>query len=359
MLVKDNSRLESSPYSFKRKLDENVDQGYLHREKHPKEDLYIYSQTDLASAHRVWTPEILAANGLVTDKHGNVISFPFRKIFSLEEYVFLFNGVNASAYDIYPKIDGRLMTVFSYNGPMIVSSKKSFDDIYVQEVHEYYGSKLRTMLHSHFLIKTFIFEAVLHNDLIIRCDDPGLYLIGVLNSRLLDVDTHNTSIFYDGPIVRPVQTSRIPDILEQARKVSNHEGWIIKYKNQQNTRIKIQTNWFKEICYSTYCKDKFKTVLSSSSPDSIYDESTLLPKFTTRYHEKLRDRIEEIRGYLDEDVAEIGNMFIELYSPNREEFMKILDSVDYLGEYKKYMLLAYNKKDWITEYYKEAINKYV
>jgi len=46
-------------------------------------EVWIYNYTPWAQARRVWTPETMAARGLILDSDGYVIARPFPKFFNL------------------------------------------------------------------------------------------------------------------------------------------------------------------------------------------------------------------------------------------------------------------------------------
>ena len=66
-------------------LKQMMNDGFVHAQKHPTRDLFIYNYTPKAQYERVWNDVTLMCRGLILDAQYNIVSRPFRKFFNLGE----------------------------------------------------------------------------------------------------------------------------------------------------------------------------------------------------------------------------------------------------------------------------------
>jgi hypothetical protein len=170
-----------------RNLDDLVVRRYVNLRVNP-EGLRIYKYNKNVFFKDVWkqNPLLLEARGIVLDKEGNIVSYPFSKVFNDGEWNHTFDRgdlVYAST-----KIDGFMAVVTWHNGNLLVTSSGTFDSDYVRYAKEWLqGERVRKMCEHH-PSTTFIFEIVDSRTSKVIDEHLGAYLVGarekVLGSEL-------------------------------------------------------------------------------------------------------------------------------------------------------------------------------
>lgn len=97
--------------NYKETFDELVSEGWLISQVHPTLDLTIYNYSQKTQYERYWTPETLAARGLVLNSEGRVVARPFGKFFNAEETM---EKMPNAPFEVYEKMDGSLGIFFWY-----------------------------------------------------------------------------------------------------------------------------------------------------------------------------------------------------------------------------------------------------
>ena len=100
-----------------------ADEGYLRRQRHPTEDLWIWNYTQHAQFEGHWTRETLMARGLITDSIGRIVARPFEKFFNWEEHR---GPLPAGAYEVWEKVDGSLGILYWVGGEPCIATRGSF-----------------------------------------------------------------------------------------------------------------------------------------------------------------------------------------------------------------------------------------
>jgi RNA ligase len=97
--------------NYKETFDELVSEGWLISQVHPTLDLTIYNYSQKTQYEGYWTPETLAARGLVLNSEGRVVARPFAKFFNAEEAK---EKMPNAPFEVYEKMDGSLGIFFWY-----------------------------------------------------------------------------------------------------------------------------------------------------------------------------------------------------------------------------------------------------
>lgn len=103
-----------------------VDDGWLTVNQHPKADLFIANYTPKCMYEEHWTPETLAARGLIFDADGTVHARPFEKFFSLRQWGDDI-AVPDEPFELTEKLDGSMG--IAYWGPdgWAIATRGSFE----------------------------------------------------------------------------------------------------------------------------------------------------------------------------------------------------------------------------------------
>ncbi len=105
------------------KFDTLVEEGWLISQVHPTLDLTIYNYSQKTQYEGYWTPETLAARGLVFNSEGVIVARPFPKFFNAEEVP---DKIPAGLFEVYEKMDGSLGIFFFYKNQPVFASRGSF-----------------------------------------------------------------------------------------------------------------------------------------------------------------------------------------------------------------------------------------
>lgn len=111
-------------------LDEAVRNGYISKKSHPDDrNLVIFNYTKKTQYERVWTPETLAARGLIVreneeaPEYDEVVARPFQKFFNLGEM----EEVPEGPFVAFEKMDGSLGIIYEApDGFPAVATRGSF-----------------------------------------------------------------------------------------------------------------------------------------------------------------------------------------------------------------------------------------
>ena len=96
--------------------------GQLFKQDHRTLPLSIWNYTPEVQYGQLWDEVTLQCRGLVTDKEGNVVAYPFKKFFNIEEN----KHTPTENFEVYEKMDGSLGILFFYEGKWVVATRGSF-----------------------------------------------------------------------------------------------------------------------------------------------------------------------------------------------------------------------------------------
>ena len=128
-------------------------EGLLFSQKHPSLPLTIWNYSDKVQYEGLWDDVLLQCRGLVTDDEGNVVARPFKKFFNLEEG----KHTPTSEFDVYDKMDGSCIILFSYEGEWVFASRGSFTSEQAIKAKELSG---KFNLHKLNKDYTYVFEII-------------------------------------------------------------------------------------------------------------------------------------------------------------------------------------------------------
>jgi T4 RnlA family RNA ligase len=214
-----------------------IAEGYVHAQKHPTQDLFIYNYSPKTQYERVWNDVTLMCRGLILDADYNIVARPFTKFFNLGE---MENQVVPNEpFEVYEKLDGSLGIMYFVDNQAFIATRGSFaSDQSIRAnliLNEKYGKILRGSLDK---TKTYLFEIIYPENRIVV--DYGatedLILTAIVDNKtgedvpLLDIGF---------PLVK--QYHGIHDIyILKTLEETNREGFIIKYKSGLRYKVKFE-----------------------------------------------------------------------------------------------------------------------
>ncbi len=120
-------------------MAEAVERKLVKRVKHPKHDLYLLSYTKDTVAGHIWTQETKIARSLVVDGDYNIVSGCIPKFFN--DFQDAESLKTSRTVNIYEKLDGSLISLFVYEGELIVRSKSVWESPLIDQVHAFLSSQ--------------------------------------------------------------------------------------------------------------------------------------------------------------------------------------------------------------------------
>lgn len=209
-------------------------------------DLFIHKYKKQVFYGALWNEHegIINARGLITDKEGNIVQYPFTKVFNHTE-----QGVDIPINNIVEaveKINGFMAAVSWYNRDILVSTTGSIDSDFVEMAKEMLPlDKMKKELETH-PNYTYCFEIVHVNDPHIIPEKIGAYLIGArkkilgstqLSEKLLDRVASRIGVF------RPAHEELKFSALLEKIKLCKHEGFMV-YDTESNTVLKLKSPYY-------------------------------------------------------------------------------------------------------------------
>lgn len=207
-------------------------------------DLYLHKYKRKVFYDNLWNtdPRLLDARGLVLDKDGNIVSYPFTKIFNYKENETVIDP-NHTVLAIR-KVNGFMACASLYKGEVLISTTGSLDSAYVWLAKELLPmDKLKKHMIPGY---SYCFEIVHPADLHIIKEEIGAYLIGIRKNE------------YDSPqvnvLAKEYMASRLAvfspyyyitkfkELLSRI-KTEKYEGYVV-YDEESDTVLKIKTPYY-------------------------------------------------------------------------------------------------------------------
>lgn len=236
----------------------NYNNNFISIEKHPYVDLYILNYTKKASQQAIWNEVTLNSRGLIIDKIGNIVSYPFRKFFEIDQLpAELIPSDNPT--EIVEKLDGTLGIMYWFNGRPYISTRGSFTSFQALKATEILHTKYSHIFHLLNQNHTYLFEIISPDNRIVvdYGDKEDIFLIGVIdNETREDIDINNYKEIFNLPLKFDVKSEFSIDDLYSIATENSIEGFVIKYEN--NFRIKLKNkDYVSKFKFYTYSIKKY------------------------------------------------------------------------------------------------------
>ena len=224
--------------------DDYINQGYLTRRQHPEFDLWILNYTQKCVAERKWDGVTQMCRGLIYNQRRQIVAWPFRKFFNLEE---LRGGVPNEHFTVLDKADGSLgITYPGPDGKVYLSTRGSFESAQAIRGTEFLQ---REFPRTAFAVGvTYLFEVICPEShyVVDYGDFQGLILIGAV-----DLQT-GYSFDISGPLfekfirVEQYPISSISEVRKFVESRENSEGVVLWWPDS-DFRVKIKSSRYLEI----------------------------------------------------------------------------------------------------------------
>ena len=211
--------------------------GHLFKQTHRTLPLSIWNYSPEVQYNQKWDEITLQCRGLVTDNNGDVIAYPFKKFFNIEEN----RHTPTENFEVYEKMDGSLGILFFYEGKWVVATRGSFTSTQAVKARELLDTKYN--LESIPKGYTTLFEIIYPENRIVvdYGDEEKLVVLGMtnrFNGKELDyeslVNMHSESGI---PVVKRYDGIKDYSTLKGMIE-SNAEGFVVKFSNGDRMKIK-------------------------------------------------------------------------------------------------------------------------
>ncbi len=216
-------------------LLEMINLGFVIKNKHPTEELYIYNYTQKTQFERVWNEITLACRGLILDENHNIVARPFAKFFNLGE--FENQEIPNLKFDVFEKMDGSLGILYFNKNKAFIASRGSFNSNQSIKGNELLQTKYADSISKLDHKKTYLFEIIYPENRIVLDygKEESLVLLAI-------VDTQTGTEFpledLGFPIVK--KYNGIDDVRKlKDLELSDKEGFVIQYSNNYRLKIKF------------------------------------------------------------------------------------------------------------------------
>lgn len=268
-----------------KKFDTTGIEKLIHTNDYPALGLSVVKYGRAVFYDNLWNTDsrLLDARGIVVDQSGNIVAWPFTKVFNY--------GENNTLPDLdqvvqgIEKINGFMLTATNHNGKVLFSSTGSLHSDHV-ELGKVVVNRHKDDFNFYPGI-SYIFEICDPTDVHIVDEQPGAYLIGarylstgrMMSEIELDLIAHGSGFF------RPERETNTVRYFVDKSKTAKHEGFMIRDLND-NTLCKIKS--------TAYLSKKAIIRLGNAKIDDLF----------TKGPENIKRRIdEEFFGVVDHICA--------------------------------------------------------
>lgn len=217
------------------KLEEAIAKGYIHKNKHPKENLWIYNYTQSAQYEAYWTTETLQCRGLILDSEYTIIANPIAKFFNVEEVGY--DKLPNLPFEIFEKMDGSLGILYWLHNEPFIATRGSFNSKQAIKANELLKSKYKGSINKLDKSKTYVFEIIYPENRILvdYGETEQLVLLAIIDTQT-GIEENLLDIGFPLPKVFPSKS--IAEL--KGLNWDNKEGFVIKFENGFRVKVKFE-----------------------------------------------------------------------------------------------------------------------
>jgi RNA ligase len=206
--------------------------------------LTIYNYSQKTQYEGYWTPETLAARGLVLNSNGRVVARPFPKFFNAEEVDS--KEIPLLPFEVYEKMDGSLGIFFWYADDdseklhPVFASRGSFTS---EQAVKGWELLQRLPYHDLHYGHTHLFEIIYPENRIVvdYGKEEKLVLLGIIHNGGREVPRENI----EEQLGHSFELVKVYNITENWRSLKsqnepNREGYVIRYSNGFRMKVKFE-----------------------------------------------------------------------------------------------------------------------
>jgi len=316
------------------KVNELIGQGYISKQKHPTEDLYIYNYTNKCQFDKLWNEETISCRGLITDRQNNILYRPFKKFFNYSEIKE--DEIPSGEFEITEKWDGSLGILYWINNVPYIATRGSFTSDQAIKGTEILRKMDINNFHKDY---TYLFEIIYSKNRVVvdyknKEDLILLAIIDTKNGYELNISNYPYSHIEK---INGIQDFKTLINVSQ----DNKEGFVIKWANGFRLKMKFDeyVRLHKLICGLSE-RRIWDALRSGDNIESFFekvpDEFYTWGKKIIYKLSKLYDNIEQdsLSIVIDEGLRELPRKNVAIITMNKYRhysaiIFKILDGKDY------------------------------
>lgn len=211
-------------------------QGYLHAQKHPQEELYIYNYAPKTQYEAYWNEITLQCRGLILTAQGAVVARPFPKFFNLGERID--QVVPDEPFEVYEKMDGSLGILYHWNGKWSMATRGSFGSEQAQRAQKILNTRYAGVLQTLDQDCTYLMEIIYpENRIVVNYGAvEDLVLLAIMDNATA-AEKPLADIGF--PLVKRYDGVR--DIHQLGtQQEDNKEGFVVRFKSGLRLKIKFE-----------------------------------------------------------------------------------------------------------------------
>jgi RNA ligase len=292
----------------KETYDKLVEEGWLISQVHPTLDLTIYNYSQKTQYEKHWTPETLAARGLVINSEGQIVARPFPKFFNASEVE---DKIPNEPFEVFEKMDGSLGIFFWYSNEdglhPVFASRGSFTSDQAAKGWELLQKlPYSDLAYGH----THMFEIIYPENRIVV--DYGskerLVLLGVIQTKSgRDIDRNDLEDYLSN-YFELVKGYPIKDSWDHLRLQDepNREGYVIRFKSGMRVKVKFEeyvrlhriiTNVSNIDIWETLKDGKSLDEILEKVPDEFFNWVRLTERNLRYHHYQISEYAGKIHDY--------------------------------------------------------------
>jgi len=222
--------------NMKTALDKLAVEGLVATVRH--DNLTIYNYSDKTVWDRLWTPETLAARGLVLADDGRIVARPWPKFFNLGECGWEADKLPAETPELADKYDGSLVICFWHAGAWRCITRGSWENPQTRAAQEWVDKNRAGFDRDY----TYLFELVAPwNRIVLPYERFDMILLGRVHTESgVDTSYADAADHAEDLGITPVRfTSRPLASLNMADpSVTDAEGYVARYSNGVRVKLK-------------------------------------------------------------------------------------------------------------------------
>ena len=243
-------------------FNEMVANRYIDIAKHPVYDLWILDYSKSCSLDSMWNETTMVCRGMIIDANYDIVSWPFRKFFNVEELETLvpkFPGLDLEIpnlpFKAYEKLDGSLGIGYWVDGNLYIATKGSFVSDQAIKANDIFQKRYRQYVDNLDKSCTYLFEIIYPENRIVvdygKMED--IILIGVKDTETgEDIPLEKYEGIFN--IVKEYDCADWKTMREQFSG-DNREGFVVRFDNGYRMKMKYE-DYFKKHFLRSYLTEK-------------------------------------------------------------------------------------------------------
>ena len=293
-------------------LNQYKKDGWLISQSHPTLPLTIWNYSKKTQFERKWDEITIMCRGLVTwDETGEIVARPFKKFWNFEEN----KHTPTKNFEVFEKMDGSLIIVFTFWGMRIAASRGSFTSdqaIAAQKIID------NMNLNSLNIGATYLFEYTSPANRIVvdYGSEEKLTLLAAIRTED-GVEAPYDTLRYNAKLLPCDVVKRYDGVTDfDAFKKSignNEEGGVVRFSN--GDRMKVKGDEYFRL-------HRIMTEISTTRVWEYLKDGTdieiMLDNVPDEFYDKIKAYIKELKYYYMVATEQIGKLF-DNYLENRNQ----------------------------------------